>query len=67
MAARGRRGGAGRNQRGGSGRRSNKPMSKEQLDQELDNYIMRDGELARTKLDNDLDAYMADVQTEGGN
>ncbi|KAI9594281.1 hypothetical protein BDF19DRAFT_423703 [Syncephalis fuscata] len=59
-AGRGRRG---RSQRG-TGRQA-KPVTKEQLDRELDNYAMRDTELARNKLDNDLDAYMADIQTDG--
>ncbi|RKP26656.1 hypothetical protein SYNPS1DRAFT_27669 [Syncephalis pseudoplumigaleata] len=62
MATRGRHGRGG--QRGGS-RRTSKPLTKEQLDRELDNYVMRDNEMARNKLDSDLDAYMADVQTEG--
>lgn len=53
-AARGGRGGA----RGGKkGERKPKP-TKENLDMDLDKYMMKDPKTAKSNLDNDLDSYM---------
>jgi hypothetical protein len=55
--------GSGRGGRGGHRR----PLTREALDRELDDYLMKDAERARAKLDEDLDAYMMDVQMENAN
>lgn len=58
----GRRGGSRPNRggRGGAkkgGERKGKP-TKENLDMELDKYMMKDPKTAKSSLDNDLDSYM---------
>ena len=54
---RGPRGG-GRGGRGG-GRSNPKPKSKEDLDKELDAYVLGDSKHAQSKLNSDLDEYFA--------
>lgn len=55
-SARGGRGGRGRGRgRGGSNR---VPPNVENLDMDLDNYMLRDTKTGRSVLDNDLDSYM---------
>ena len=60
---RGYRGGKGRGRgghRGGrGGRGGGRAPSREALDMDLDNYMMKDTKVAKANLDNELDAYMA--------
>jgi hypothetical protein len=65
-SGRGGRGSGGRGGRGGRGGHR-RPLTREALDRELDDYLMKDAERARAKLDEDLDAYMMDVQMENAN
>ncbi|RKP10836.1 hypothetical protein THASP1DRAFT_21500 [Thamnocephalis sphaerospora] len=59
------RGARGRGRGRGGNRNASRPKTKEDLDRDLDNYLMQNGERARAKLDEDLDSYMTDVQAEG--
>lgn len=58
-AAGGKRGGrAGREGKGKGDQQKKKPVTKESLDMDLDNYMMRDEKTAKTTLDADLESYM---------
>ncbi|KAJ1956975.1 hypothetical protein IWQ62_005190 [Dispira parvispora] len=41
-----------------------KASTKEDLDAQLDNYMLQDGTTAKSKLDNDLDSYMDTAKAE---
>lgn len=60
LGTRGRRGGRGSG-RGGRNRndKPSKPKSKEDLDRELDAYVLGDAKSAQAKLNGDLDEYFA--------
>ena len=51
--------GGGRGSTRGSGRRGNarKPLTQDALDNDLDNYMMKDPEVAKARLDQEMDAY----------
>ncbi|ORX60222.1 hypothetical protein BCR36DRAFT_579682 [Piromyces finnis] len=55
--SRGRGRGRGRGGRSGNGKR---PLNKDALDKELDNYMFENKEIAQSNLDNELDVYMKD-------
>lgn len=56
-----RRGRGGRGGRGGKFRRAG-PPKKENLDADLERYMMGDSEAGKAILDNDLDEYMKDAE-----
>lgn len=61
VAGRGGRGGKRGGAAGRGGRRGGKsgaPLNRENLDKDLDSYMMRDEKTAKTTLDQDLDDYM---------
>lgn len=64
-----RRGGGGRREGSRGGRQQ--PASRENLDKDLEKYMMRDAKAGKAVLDNDLDAYMMGtselVALPGGN
>jgi hypothetical protein len=49
--------------RGRGGKRGGPGPTQDALDKDLENYMMKDTEYAKSKLDNDLDEYMKDVMT----
>ena len=61
-AGRGRRGGRGTGRFGRGGKRPR--ATKESLDSDLEKYMMKDVEYAKSKLDNDLDTYMNDAEAK---
>ena len=61
---RGGRGGRGRRGRGGRGGHKGAKPTQESLDKELESYMFKDKDTAKTMLDNDLDSYMMDVETK---
>ena len=47
----------------GKKRYQRRPMNKDSLDNELENYMMNDVEVGKSILDNDLAAYMQEIGT----
>lgn len=47
---------------GKKAKKAPKPVDADTLDKKLDSYMMMDKEVAKSRLDNDLDTYMSNVE-----
>ena len=56
-------------QKGGRGKEKKepkKPVTQEELDRQMDDYMMKDPKTAEKKLEDDMDAYWAAKKSKGG-